>query len=30
MALASRLAAYLASGEHGYFERSPAHATAVS
>ena len=28
MALASRLAAYLASGEHGYFERAPAHAAA--
>ena len=30
MALASRLAGYLASGEHGYFEPAAAHATAVS
>ncbi len=28
MSLASRLAAYLASGEHGYFRPAPAHATA--
>jgi choline dehydrogenase-like flavoprotein len=28
MSLASRLAAYLASGEHGYFARAPAHAAA--
>ena len=26
MTLASRLAQYLAGGEHGYFERAPAHA----
>jgi choline dehydrogenase-like flavoprotein len=28
MALASRLASYLAGGEHGYFERVPARAAA--
>jgi choline dehydrogenase-like flavoprotein len=28
MSLASRLAAYLAGGEHGYFTRAPAHAAA--